>query len=88
MKNRLTPLIDSLTHDTVLVHWFRPMQTALDKVRYPEKIFGTLSMPSFLLLGYLRQFQSHHSLREQVQSLMHLDDASKPPWLVQPGPMH
>ena len=79
MKDRLTSLIDCLTQDTVLEHWFRPLQTALDKVRYPEKIFGTLSMPSFLLLGCLRQLQSHHSLREQVQSLMHLDNASKPP---------
>ena len=62
MKNRLTTLIDRLTQDTVLEHWFRPLQTALDKVRYPEKIFRTLSMPSFLLLGCLSQLQSHHSL--------------------------
>ena len=55
------------------------MQTALDKVRYPEKVFGVLSMSSFLLLGGLRQLQSHHSLREQVQSLMHIACASRPP---------
>ena len=73
MKNRLTPLIDELTQDTVLEQWFRPLQEALNKVRYPEQVFNTLSMPAFLLLGCLRQLQSHHSLREQVQSLAHLN---------------
>lgn len=79
MKNRLASLIDCLTQDTVLEQWFSPMQTALDKVRYPEKVFGVLSMSSFLLLGGLRQLQSHRTLREQVQSLMHVDCDSKPP---------
>lgn len=72
MKNRLTPLIDGLTQDTVLEQWLWPLQKALDKVRYPEKVFATLTMPAFLLLGCLRQLQSHDSLREQVQSLAHL----------------
>ncbi len=44
MQNRLTPLISRLTQDTVLEQWFSPMQTSLEKVRYPEKIFGTLSI--------------------------------------------
>lgn len=73
MKNRLTPLIEELTQDTVLEQWFRPLQEALNKVRYPEQVFNTFSMPAFLLLGCLRQLQSHHSLREQVQSLAHLN---------------
>jgi len=55
------------------------MQKSLDKVRYCEKIFNTLSMSNFLLLGGLRQLHSQSSLREQVQSLMHLADADKPP---------
>ena len=59
MKNRLTPLIDELTQDTVLEQWFRPLQEALNKVCYPEQVFNTLSMPAFLLLGCLRQLQSH-----------------------------
>ncbi len=79
MKNRLTSLTNTLTQDTVLEQWFNPMQRALDKVRYPEKVFGTLTMPAFLLLGCLRQLQSHNSLREQVQSLKHFDDAYRPP---------
>ncbi len=79
MKNRLTPLIDALTQDTVLKQWFCPLQKALDKVRYPEKVFATLTMPAFLLLGCLRQLQSHDSLREQVQSLAHLSSAPQLP---------
>jgi hypothetical protein len=79
MKNRLTPLIDALTQETVLEQWFSPLQKALEKVRYPEKVFGTLSMPAFLLLGCLRQLQSHKSLREQIQSLAHLSHAHQLP---------
>ena len=79
MKNRLTPLIDDLTQETVLEQWFNPLQKALDKVRFPEKVFATLTMPAFLLLGCLRQLQSHDSLREQVQSLAHLSHAHSLP---------
>ena len=45
----------------------------------PGKPFGTLTMPAFVLLGCLRQLQSHRTLREQVQTLMHFDDADIPP---------
>ncbi|MCP4471468.1 MAG: IS4 family transposase [Gammaproteobacteria bacterium] len=79
MKHRLTPLIHTLTQNTVLEEWFKPMQAALDRVRYPEKVFATLTIPAFLLLGSLRQLQAHRSLREQVQSLMHFDNRDKPP---------
>ncbi len=41
MKNRLSPLIHTLTQNTVLGEWFKPMQAALDRVRYPDKVFGT-----------------------------------------------
>ncbi len=79
MKNRLTSLINKLTDDTVLQQWFSPLQTALDKTRYPDTVFGTLTMPAFLLLGCLRQLQSHLTLREQVQVLMHIDGADMAP---------
>lgn len=79
MENRLTPLIDTLTQETVLEQWFSPLQKMLDKVRYPEKVFGTLSMSAFLLLGCLRQLQSHNSLREQIQSLAHLSHTNHLP---------
>lgn len=55
------------------------MQIALDRVRYPDKVFTTLTMSAFLLLGNLRQLQAYRSLREQVQSLMHIDNDDKPP---------
>jgi len=79
MKDRLDSLVNTLTHQTLLEQWFRPLQTALDKVRYREKIFNTLTMPTFLLLGCLRQLQSQNSLREQIQSLMHHDNSAIPP---------
>jgi len=79
MTNRLTPLVEILTQNTVLEKWFSPLKKSLEKVRYSENIFTTLTMPAFLLLGGLRQLQSHQSLREQVQSLMHHGDAHAPP---------
>lgn len=80
MKNRLQNIQILLSQDTVLADWFAPMNEALDKVRYHEKIFNTLSMPMFILAGCLRQLQSQKTLREQVQSLFHLDvTAEKPP---------
>ena len=79
MKNRLTSLINKLTAETVLKQWFSPMQSSLEKIRYRDTLFGTLTMPAFVLLGCLRQLQSHRTLREQVQTLMHFDDADIPP---------
>lgn len=80
MKHRLQNMTKILTQDTVLADWFSPMQSAFNKVRYPEKIFNTLSMPMFILAGCLRQLQSQKTLREQIQSLFHLDiSAEKPP---------
>ncbi|MEN8166428.1 MAG: transposase [Pseudomonadota bacterium] len=68
---------DSLTHsllqETVLQEWFQPMQQALDKVRFSDRIFQSLPMLSYALLGGLRQLLSIDTLREQVQTLFHWD---------------
>ena len=80
MKNRLNTLTDNITNHTVLEHWFSPIRKILDNIRYSDKVFNTLSMPTFILLGCVRQLQSNSSLREQVQTLFHLDDlADRPP---------
>jgi len=68
---------DSLTHsllqETVLQEWFQPMQQAFDKVRFSDRIFQSLPMMSYALLGRLRQLLSIETLREQVQALFHWD---------------
>ena len=68
---------DSLTHallqDTVLAEWFEPMQQAVEKLRYSDRLFQALPMISFALLGGLRQLLCMDTLREQVQSLFHYD---------------
>ncbi len=68
---------DSLTHsllqETVLHEWFQPMQQAFDKVRFSDRIFQSLPMMSYVLLGGLRQLLSIDTLREQVQTLFHWD---------------
>lgn len=73
MKNRLDNIEHILNDDSVLADWFSPVLQALEKVRYHERIFNTLSVPLFLLLAGLRNLQAHSTLREQVQSLFHLD---------------
>lgn len=74
---RAEPLTESLLQDTVLDDWFRPMQHALDKVRYSDAIFKSLPMVSFALLGGLRQLLSIKTLREHVQTLFHWDHCAE-----------
>ena len=76
MPKRLDGLQALLLTDTVLYDWFRPMQKALDKVRYSRERFFTLSVEFFILLGCLRQLQGTKTLRDQVQSLFDADDTA------------
>ena len=48
MAKRLDSLQAILLNDTVLEEWFRPMQKALDKVRYSRKRFSTLTAEFFI----------------------------------------
>jgi hypothetical protein len=80
MAKRLDSLQTILLHDTVLEDWFRPMQKALDKVRYSRERFFTLTAEFFILLGCLRQLQGTKIMRDQIQSLFDIDDyANKVP---------
>lgn len=73
MTRRADSLTHSLLQETVLHDWFEPMQQAFDKVRYSDRIFPSLPMISYALLGGLRQLLSIQTLREQVQTLFHCD---------------
>lgn len=74
MAKRLDSLQTILRNDTVLEEWFRPMQKALDKVRYSRERFFTLTAEFFILLGCLRQLQGTKIMRDQIQSLFDTDD--------------
>jgi hypothetical protein len=76
MAKRLDSLQAVLLHDTVLEEWFRPMQKALDAVRYSRKRFSTLTPEFFILLGCLRQLQGEKIMRDQIQFLFDLDEDS------------
>ena len=56
MAKILDSLQTALLHDTVLEEWFRPMQKALDAIRYSRNQFSTQTAEFFILLGCLRQF--------------------------------
>ncbi len=70
---RADSLTNSLLKDTVLHDWFEPMEHAFAKVRYSDRMFQSLPMMGYALLGGLRQLLSIQSLREQVQTLFHWD---------------
>lgn len=70
--DRLTALMNRLTNNTVLADLLAPVERALERVRQAG-VGRTLSMADFIALGVLRHLQGMPSLREQVQSLLHLE---------------
>jgi len=78
-SDRIKPVIDALTLNTVLGDLVEPIARALQKVRFKERIFFGISMPDFITLGVHRQLQANRSLREMVQQLMHFGEADWPP---------
>ncbi len=70
---RLTALMNSLMNNTVLGELLEPLSDALARVRGSDAFKRVLSMEYFIALGVLRHLQGMHVLREQVQSLLHLD---------------
>ncbi len=78
---RLTALMESLLNQTVLGELLAPVTKALARVRGSHAFTRVLSMADFITLGILRHLQGMPTLREQVQSLLHLEpgDALQPP---------
>lgn len=74
MALRLKTLETILTNHTVLTDWFAPAKAALEKVRFSDKIFATLSMNLFILQNCVRQINTSDTLRDHLQHLFHLDD--------------
>jgi len=79
---RLTALMDSLTNNTVLGELLEPVSDALARVRGSDAFNRVLDMEKFISLGVLRHLQGMHTLREQVQSLLHLE-----PGMAQRAPL-
>jgi len=77
MTARLKKVEQILTNATVLDDWFLPLKKALDKVRFSNKIFHTLSMPMFILQNCVRQLNSCKTLLEHLQDLFHLNEEAK-----------
>ncbi len=75
MFDRLKTLMHRLTHHTVLADLLDPVSRALARVRQAT-VGRTLTMPDFIALGVLRHLQGMSTLREQVQTLLHLDPAT------------
>jgi len=75
---RLTAVMDRLTNHTVLGELLAPVADALTRVRNADANASVLSMFDFVGLGVLRHLQGMRTLREQVQSLLHLAPAQAP----------
>jgi hypothetical protein len=78
ISKRLTALMDRLTNNTVLGELLAPVVRALEQIRHADGTAQTLKMQAFIGLGVLRHLQGMHTLREQVQSLLHLNPADEP----------
>lgn len=80
--DRLAGLMKRLTCNTLLGDFVAPALEALAQTRRPNA-GGTrvLGMDAFITLGVLRHLQAIPTLREQVQSLLHLSPAqwTRPP---------
>ncbi|MFZ1538203.1 MAG: hypothetical protein WAT23_12560, partial [Chromatiaceae bacterium] len=72
MIHRRQTLRRRLTNNTDLADLLDPVSRALTRVRHAT-VGRTLTMPDFIALGVLRQLQGMPTLREQVQTLLHLD---------------
>ncbi|WP_313950210.1 transposase [Accumulibacter sp.] len=70
---RLTAVMDSITNQTVLGELLAPVARALAKVRDTAAVSRVLSMADFVGLGVLRHLQGMRTVREQVQTLLHLE---------------
>ncbi len=73
IRERLTQLMVHLTDNTVLGQLLTPMRHALASVRGAAALGRVLSMEDFIALGVLRHLRGMTTLREQVQTLLHLD---------------
>lgn len=73
--DRPKSLMNRLTDKTVFADLLAPVSRAFSQVRHAESLRRVLSMPDFIALGVMRHIQGMETLREQVQSLLHLDPA-------------
>jgi len=73
--DRLVSLMHRLTDKTVFAELLSPVERVLARVRSAQGLGRTLSMSDFIALGVLRHLQGMGTLREQVQTLLHLDPA-------------
>jgi hypothetical protein len=65
--------MNKLTKHTVFADLIKPVERALDKMRLGRADGPVLPMRDFVALGVLRHLKGIHTLREQIQTLLHLD---------------
>lgn len=70
--NRLAALMSKLTNHTVFADLLKPVERALDKIRLGPAEGRVLSMRDFVAIGVLRHLKGIRTLREQIQTLLHL----------------
>lgn len=68
-----------LAHNTVLGDLLKPIEIALEKVRFTDAIYAQIGMMEFITLGIIRHIKSMPTLRESVQFLLHEMEAAHTP---------
>ena len=72
-SNRLTAVMNKLTKHTVFADLLKPVERALATIRLGPADGRVLSMRDFIAVGVLRHLKGMRTLREQIQTLLHLD---------------
>jgi hypothetical protein len=75
-EQRFSKLISKLSDQTVLGEMLQPAIDSLDYVRKNSGGSRNLTMPTFITLGVQRHLKGVPTLREHVQSLMHIEEGS------------
>jgi hypothetical protein len=74
LNPRIKQVMTAITKKTVFGSLIEPAHFALERVRYHQQRFTSISMEDFISLGVLRHLQQTTTLREQVQALFHMSE--------------
>lgn len=72
-------MTESMTQGTVLGDLLKPVEKALERVRFKDAIFTSIGMMDFITIGVLRHLKSMKTLRGTIQFLLSYELATKAP---------
>ena len=78
-SDRIASMMEGMTQATVFGDLLKPVEQALERVRFSDAIFTSIGMMDFIALGVLRHVRSMKVMREMIQYLLHHEEALHTP---------